>query len=71
MEALINNMTMRLNALVADSSSDVKAISQALNTFLTEYSAKATGPTKWARLVEFLQSFMQARIAACGKHVDA
>jgi hypothetical protein len=60
-ESLINNMNMKLNAMTADSSTDAKTISDALSTFLAEYSTKAGGATKWERLVEFLQSTMQAR----------
>ena len=58
-ETLINSMNMRLNALTTDTTTDTAAITAALNQFLTEYAAKASGPSKWQRLVEFMQSTLQ------------
>jgi hypothetical protein len=67
-EALINNMNMRLNALMADSSTDSATMSAALNTFFAEYSVKAGGPTKWQRLAEFLQCSLQVRFLCATCH---
>lgn len=58
-ESLINGMNMRLNTLITDSATDTGAICQALNQFLVEYNAKASGPIKWQRLVEFMQGTLQ------------
>ena len=60
-EGLINKMNAQLNQLASDPATSSKAISSAINAFLAEYEQTAEGPTKWKRLVEFMQSTIQVR----------
>lgn len=58
-EVAINKMNAKLNQLTAEPQTSSNLIGEALNGFLEEYVRMPEGPTKWQRLVEFMQSTLQ------------
>jgi hypothetical protein len=69
-EVAINKMNAKLNQLAADPQATSKQISDSLNDGLEEYTRMPEGPTKWQRLLEFMQSTLQVPclMVSCAWH---